>query len=119
MTGGAQVGVWAVAAVALGGAVGAVLRHLLASAPWGAVRGVLAANVVGAAVLGLLVALLDDPVLLLLLGTGLCGALTTWSTLALQAVELGRPSRARGAAYLVLTVLVGCAGAGLALTLTG
>lgn len=99
---------WAVLAVALGGAVGAVGRHLLATAPWGPLRGVLLANTTGAAALGALVARTDDPVLLLLVGTGLCGALTTWSTLAVQVVEVGRRrDAARAAAYLALSLVLG------------
>ena len=108
---------WAVAAVALGGAVGAVLRHLLATAPWGPLRGVLAANTAGAAALGALLARVDDPALLLLLGTGLCGALTTWSTLAVQTVDLGRGALARGAAYLAVTLALGLGAALLTLRL--
>lgn len=110
---------WAVAAVALGGAVGAVVRHLLASAPWGPLRGILVANTVGAAALGGVVALVDDPVLLLLLGTGLCGALTTWSTLAVQVEELGRGVPGRAAAYLGLSVVLGLGAALLTLHLLG
>jgi fluoride exporter len=98
---------WAVLAVALGGAVGAVVRHLLAAAPWGPLRGVLLANTAGAAALGALVARTHDPVLLLLVGTGLCGALTTWSTLAVQVVELGRRAAVRAAAYLALSLVLG------------
>ena len=40
---------------------------------------------------------------ILLLGTGLCGALTTWSTVAVQTVALGRADLGRAAAYLGLT----------------
>ena len=108
---------WAVGGVAAGGAVGAVVRHLLASAPWGPLRGILVANTAGAAVLGALVALVDDPLVLLLLGTGLCGALTTWSTLAVQAAELGRGAPGRAAAYLVVSVVLGLAAALLTLRL--
>lgn len=110
---------WAAAAVALGGAAGALGRHLLATAPWGPLRGVLVANTAGAAALGALVARVEDPVLLLLLGTGLCGALTTWSTLAVQTVDLGRGSAARGAAYLGATLVLGLGAAVLVLALLG
>lgn len=108
---------WAVVAVAVGGAAGAVVRHLLATAPWGPLRGILTANVVGCAGLGALVALVGSPGLLLLLGTGLCGALTTWSTLAVQAAELGRGAPGRAAAYLGLSVVLGLGAALLMLVL--
>jgi fluoride exporter len=98
---------WAVTAVAAGGAAGAVVRHLLAVGPWGALRGILAANTAGAAALGAIVARVDDPLLLLLLGTGVCGALTTWSTLAVQTTDLARRGAWRAAAYLGLTVALG------------
>lgn len=110
---------WAVVAVATGGAVGAVVRHLLASAPWGPLRGILVANVAGSAALGALVAVVDSPVLLLLLGTGLCGALTTWSTLAVQTTELGGDAPGRAAAYLVLSLVLGLGAALLVLRLLG
>lgn len=112
---------WALSlvAVALGGAAGAVVRHALAVAPWGPSAGVLAANVLGSAALGAVLALVGDPLLLLLLGTGLCGALTTWSTLAVQTAELGRRAPGRAAAYLVLTLGLGVGTALLTLTLLG
>src|SRR5690606_35213534 len=47
---------WAVLAVAVGGDVGAVVRHVLATTPWGQLRGMLVANTVGAAALGALLA---------------------------------------------------------------
>jgi fluoride exporter len=110
---------WAVAAVAAGGAAGAVVRHVLAVGPWGPLRGILVANTAGSAALGAVVALVDDPVLLLLLGTGVCGALTTWSTLAVQTTDLARRAPWRAAAYLGLTVGLGLAVALLTLRLLG
>lgn len=114
-------GAWmlALAAVAVGGAAGAVLRHVLAVAPWGSLKGVLVANTVGAAALGALVARVDDPLLLLVLGTGVCGALTTWSTLAVQTTEMGRHAPWRAAAYLGTTVGLGLGAALLTLSLLG
>ncbi len=110
---------WALAAVAVGGAIGAVGRHLLAAGPWGQLRGILVANTVGAAGLGALVATVDSPNLLLLAGTGLCGALTTWSTLAVQTAELGRDAPARGAAHLGLSMVLGLGAALVMLVLLG
>ena len=105
----------AVLLVAAGGAAGAVLRHLVTLPPLGSVRGVLLVNVVGSAALGGLVALADrlPPGLFLLLGTGVCGALTTWSTLAVQTWELGRRDLPRAAAYLALTLALGLTAAAL------
>lgn len=119
MTGPGMACGWALLVVAVGGAAGALGRHLLATAPWGALPGIMVANVAGSAALGTLLALVDSPELLLLLGTGLCGALTTWSTLAVQTTELARERPARAAAYLALTLLLGLGAALLALHLLG
>lgn len=57
-------------------------RHLLVSAPWGTLRGLLVANTVGSAGLGAVVALVEPPAAQLLLGTGVCGALLALALLA-------------------------------------
>lgn len=95
--------------VAAGGALGAVLRHLSATAGWRGLRGVLAVNVLGSLGLGIVLGLGDrvPETLALLLGTGLCGALTTWSTLAVQTWELWEIDRAVATAYLLLSVALG------------
>lgn len=112
-------------AVAVGGALGGVARvivdHLLRPAdphqvPWG----ILTCNVAGSFLLGLVVGLLPTGPAYALAGTGFCGALTTWSTFALDLVRLvrgGRPGRA--AAYAVGSLGAGwlAALAGLALSL--
>lgn len=110
---------WAAALVAVGGAVGAVLRHLFSMPPLGPYRGVLLVNVTGAAALGALVGVQDrvPEWAFLLLGTGLCGALTTWSTLAVQTWEVGRRSTARAAAYLGVTLALGLGAAATAYVL--
>ncbi|WP_134772399.1 fluoride efflux transporter FluC [Ornithinimicrobium flavum] len=107
---------WAVPLVALGGALGAMARHALSQPPLGQARGVLVANVAGCAGLGALVAVADRlaPGLVLLLGTGLSAALTTWSTLAVLTWQLGRRDVGRAAAYLGLTLVLGLSAAGLA-----
>ena len=88
--------------VALGAAVGAPLRYLLAQRwdarlPWGT----LAVNLAGAFVLGALVGAAVDGGAMALLGTGFCGGLTTYSSFSVQSVGAGRR---RGPAYVVLTV---------------
>jgi fluoride exporter len=106
--------------VAVGGAAGAVLRHLvdrlararpLGALPWG----ILAVNLLGALVLGLLTGAAAAPPLAALLGTGFCGALTTYSTFAQQTVELTGNGRRRLAAGYAL----GSVAAGLALAAAG
>lgn len=112
---------WALLLVAVGGAVGAVARHLLSMPPRGPFVGVLVANVLGSAALGALVATADrlPGWAVLLLGTGLCGAVTTWSTLAVATWEVGRRDRGRAAAYLLVTLVLGLAAGWLALALLG
>lgn len=84
----------AVVLIGTGGFAGAVLRHLTAialpaSVPWGT----LAANVAGAFLLGLLLSegRLADLVgadVRLLVGTGFCSSLTTFSTFAAETAAL-------------------------------
>ncbi|GAB4050396.1 fluoride efflux transporter CrcB [Catellatospora paridis] len=79
--------------VALGAAVGAPLRYLTDRAiqtrhpslfPWGT----LAVNVAGALVLGFVLGLPPANGLMALVGTGFCGALTTYSTFSYETVRL-------------------------------
>ena len=95
---------WMVVAVLAAGALGSVLRYaaalLWASAvfPWG----VLVVNVVGSAVAGASIGLADaggiDPGVLLIIVTGLCGGLTTFSTLSVQTIQLVQDGHATRAA---------------------
>jgi CrcB protein len=93
--------------VALGAAVGAPLRYFVdrfvqarhdSLFPWGT----LTVNVVGSFVLGLLVASVSGR-WLALLGTGFCGALTTYSTFGYETVRLVQ-ERAR--LYALVNVVV-------------
>ena len=98
-------------AVALGGAVGALLRWALAR--WSATArfpwGTLVANVLGSLLLGGVAAALSGWAQVLL-ATGVAGALTTYSSFALETVLLDRNDR-RGTAMLsvVATLAVGSA----------
>jgi CrcB protein len=92
--------------VAAGAAVGAPLRYLLDRAvqrrhgsgfPWGT----LTVNVLGSLVLGVLVGLPAPPALSSLLGVGLCGALTTYSTFGYETLRL-----LTGRAYLMAALNV-------------
>ena len=69
--------------VAFGGSVGAAVRFLVSRAVPGP-RGTLAVNGAGSLLLGLVAA--SAPASYALVGVGFCGALTTFSTFALEAV---------------------------------
>jgi fluoride exporter len=103
-----------VALVAAGGAVGAALRYLVgrrfatSDFPWGT----LLVNGAGCLLLGL-VAQSDNSWVRTLLGTGVAGALTTYSSFALESVLLERNGhRARAVANVAATFVLG----GLAFT---
>ena len=87
--------------VALGAAVGAPLRYLVSLRLPGE-RATLLVNVVGSAVLGALVR--PSPSVAALVGIGFCGALTTFSTFAVEV------ARSRSWKYAVTTVVL-CLGA--------
>lgn len=108
--------------VALGAAVGAPLRYLVDRAvqgrhdslfPWGTFT----VNVIGSLILGVLVgganavpgAAMD------LLGTGLCGALTTYSTFGYETIRLIED----GARFSAVTNVVASIGAGLGAAFIG
>ena len=72
----------------LAAAAGAVGRHLLGhvACSW---QALLVANTVGAALLGWLLERDPSAMTLTVVGVGLCGALTTYSSFALEARALG------------------------------
>lgn len=101
--------------VIAGAAVGAPLRYLTdrfvqarhnTTFAWGT----LTANVLGSLVLGALTGAVSagDERLQLLIGTGLCGALTTFSTFSYETLQLaGAGARLYAVANLVLTLTCG------------
>ncbi|NUT34905.1 MAG: fluoride efflux transporter CrcB [Hamadaea sp.] len=109
--------------VVLGAAVGAPLRYLVDRAvqarhdsvfPWGT----FAVNVSGSFLLGSLVAWAVSAPAFALLGTGLCGALTTWSTLGYETVRLAQTgARPLAVVNVVGSIVAGLLAAWLGLTL--
>ena len=109
-----------VAAVLVAGAVGAVLRYALSRAlpvrPGHLPGGILIVNVVGSAVAGALIGLAEraalDGDLRLVLVTGFCGGLTTFSTWSVETIELVDGGRWRAAIFnVVVTLALGIAAA--------
>lgn len=109
--------------VAIGGALGSMLRYLLglialSLGGTGWAWGTLAANVIGSFGLGLVFVAGDGRQLLgmdarLLLGTGAMGGFTTYSTFNLDIIQHAQQGQwGRAVAYAALT-LVTCLGAGL------
>ena len=105
--------------VALGAAVGAPLRYLtdrLLQARYGAARpwGTLTVNVTGSLILVLVLGLSLSPGLVALLGTGFCGALTTYSTFSWETLALARRGeQAAALAYALISILAGLGAAHL------
>ena len=116
------------AAVGAGGAVGALGRVGLAQA-WPSASGAwpwatLAVNIAGALLLGcLMTALRHGPLSIpayRLLGTGFCGALTTFSTMQLELLQmLDRSRYGLALGYPSASILGGYAAVALATRLTG
>ena len=102
-----------VAGVLVAGAVGAVLRYALSRAfpvrPGHLPGGILIVNVVGSGVAGLLIGLAEraalDGDLRLVLVTGFCGGLTTFSTWSVETIELLDGGRWRAAILNVVVTL--------------
>jgi CrcB protein len=111
-------------AIFLGGAIGALVRAGLVEAigdgapawPWVT----FAVNVAGCLLLGYFITRLQERLPLStyrrpLLGTGFCGALTTFSTMQVELLKMFDAGRAGlAAAYLLASVLAGYAGVQLA-----
>ena len=99
-------GLW----VALGAAAGAPLRYLVSLWLPGP-RATLLVNVAGSAVLGALVH--PSPGVAALVGTGFCGALTTFSTFAVEVAQT------RSWRYLGTTLVLCLAAAGFSRSVVG
>ena len=98
--------------VALGGAVGSVLRYLLSSIntsfPWGT----FAVNILGSLLIGLLVGLVCkgvlSPEMKLLMVTGFCGGFTTFSTFANESFGMMKAGDVlQMALYVGVSVVIG------------
>jgi fluoride exporter len=110
--------------VVVGAAAGAPLRllaiRLAARRDGDPARGTLVVNVVGSALLGILLGLADpSPAVLALVGAGFCGTLTTFSTFGADVVRLIE-ERAIGRAlgYLAATLVLGLGAAAAGYLLT-
>jgi CrcB protein len=107
--------------VLAGGAVGAPLRYLTdrlvqwrhdSGFPWGT----FVVNTVGSLVLGLVVGAAASPTVTGLVGTGFCGALTTYSTFGYETVMLsGTGARLFAVLNALGSVAAGLGAAGLGL----
>lgn len=108
--------------VAFGAALGAPLRYAVdrivqarhaTGFPWGTFT----VNAAGSLVLGLTLGLTASPAAIALVGTGFCGALTTYSTFGYETVQLAAGGSRLFAAFNALGsvfVALGAAGLGLA-----
>ncbi|TQS42881.1 fluoride efflux transporter FluC [Cryptosporangium phraense] len=109
--------------VALGAAVGAPLRYLTDRAvqaivgpgyPWGT----FGVNVTGSLILGFVAAWPASTAVAALVGTGFCGALTTYSTFSFEVLRLTQQRlRFLAVAYAGATVLAGFGAAAIGLIL--
>ena len=105
--------------VVAGALVGAPLRllvtRLAARGGRDPARGTLAVNVVGSALLGLVLgAAATPPAVVALAGTGFCGTLTTFSTFGTDVVRMVEQRQlARSLGYVVASVVLGVGAAAL------
>lgn len=115
---------WAV----LAGGLGALVRYLIVSAmptsesrPFP--RGVLLVNALGSLIAGITLGLVTTDTITmdtaLITWAGLCGGLTTFSTVAVETILIGRERASLAWVNIVSNVVLGCAsaGAGFALVL--
>ncbi len=105
------------ALVALGGMLGTAARMGLGMLIPDAALGVLAANIVGALALGVLTARLPAGDLRVLLGTGVLGGFTTYSSFMVDSAQLWDASPLLAVGYIVVSLVGGLAAAALGLLL--
>lgn len=111
-----------VAAVLGAGAVGAVARYLVSRAfggrsgfPWAVLVVNVTGSVIGGAVIGLAIRGDISADLRLILLTGLCGGVTTFSTFSVETVQLLLDGKGRtAAASVIANLVVGVGGAAAA-----
>lgn len=105
------------ALVAAGGMAGTAGRMGLGMLIPDAALGVLAANLAGALLLGVLTARLSASDLRVFLGTGLLGGFTTYSAFAVDSVDLWTSSPLVAVGYIAVSVIGGIAAAAVGLHL--
>lgn len=96
-------------AVGVGGALGAVVRYLTTVALAGREQPpgpVVIVNIAGSLISGLAIGAIDDPAVLIVVVTGFCGGLTTFSTLTVETVQLVMDGRAKRAVGGMLVNLI-------------
>jgi fluoride exporter len=109
--------------VAAGAAVGAPLRYLvdfwLRKHGWNEPWGTFAANLAASMLLGFVAGVSASGAVTALLGTGLCGALSTYSTFSYETMRLTEEGEPHRAIVNVLGSIVVCLAAGWAAFLLG
>jgi CrcB protein len=111
--------------VALGAALGAPMRYLTDRAVQGRHRsqfpaGTLAVNVAACFLLGLVTGATTSGELRALVGTGFCGALSTYSTFSFETMRLAENGRRMQAtANVLLSVVLGLGAAALGVLASG
>lgn len=101
--------------VALGGALGAVLRYAISLIPCRTVFPILTLiiNIIGALAIGFIVGIVSEksPNTLLFWKTGMCGGFTTFSTFSLEAFSMFEKKEfVLGGLYIILSVCLCLAG---------
>lgn len=102
--------------VGVGGVAGAISRHLVGERVDGNTLDTLTVNLLGSFLLGALVAAPVGDSVLLLAGTGFCGAFTTFSSFAFETVRLAETGDSERA---LVNAVVNLAGAIMAVFVGG
>ena len=110
-------------AVGIGGFLGSVLRYLLSEIPVKQINypiNTLITNIIGAVIIGMVISYADKtgmrPEKLLLLKTGFCGGLTTFSTFSYETFRLiEKGNLLLAGSYVILSVACSIAGVYLGL----